>query len=428
MSKKFDKLIKQKIENLKIAPSNTLWEKIEKELDKKDNIKPFIIPFWSFPLFKRTIAASVIFLLGGITTYMFLNKSTSTTHISSIEKNTIETNLNETKYITKEVENKSTNSVANNNKKSNTSNSININLNTKPLLSNNTNFSGKTDLVVNQNNSNNNFVNTNKSSNLIGNYVWVYDKELKAYNVLLKSNIIEKELENKQIAKLSNLEFEKTTSFMSIEDKEESKEEKVEVLEIQDEDDSYKQFKTKVRKLNYQGFWIGPNVGYQSVFIANKHYSGGSFGIDIGYDFGRSIGIQSGIQYSINSRILEKINEEGIMEDYKSEFNGVHIPLMLRYKFTKLTQIYSNPLSFNLIAGLDYSYVNTKNLNQLGLILGTEYDIFTQADLMLTFGIKAGIYNNLNLNKLNIPENINRYNYTLNAYLSVRFIDWVKKH
>jgi len=216
-----------------------------------------------------------------------------------------------------------------------------------------------------------------------------------------------------------------STAMMSIVEKEDTT--KDETLEIPEIEDSYRQFKTKVSKLNYQGFWLGPNVGYESVFAGGRHYPGVSFGVDLGYDFGGSVGLQTGIRYAINSKIIKEYTDPNASTEYKSEFNSVHIPLLLRYKFTKLTQAYSRPLSLNLLAGADYAFVDQKNIHQLGFVLGAEYDIFTQADLMFTIGAKGSLNNNLNIAKINIPEKLNSFNYGLNVYLSVRFIDWAKK-
>lgn len=440
MNKKFDQKLKQKLENLEIAPTNSLWEKIEQELDSKKKKKALIIPFWYSPAFRKTIAASVMFLLGGLSTYMILNTN-SLNKLSSNDKELVpesETNLINPYVISENIFDNELKEIQTN-EKENLKNNTKTNL-VNPFIINKINSVSKLNNTLNSITSNNyysnikqenpleNNSNKNNSSNslnlAVSDYAWVYDNNLNAYNVVLKKEYIQ---EPNLIS--SNLDFniKESTSFMSLENKEEKEEEEIEILEIKDEEDSYKQFKPKVKKLNYKGFWLGPNIGYESVFIAKNHYPGASFGIDIAYDFGGSFGLQSGLKYSLNHKFITLTNNEGSEENYKSEFNGLHIPLILRYKFTKLSKIYSKPLSFNLIAGIDYSYIDTKKLNQIGLVAGAEYDIFTQIDMMLTFGLKGGLYNNLNLNKIDIPENINQYNYNINTYLSLRFLDRPRK-
>ncbi len=440
MSKEFDKKINQKISESEIAPSAGLWEKIEAELPQEKRKKGFfILPLFGTPMFKTAIAASVMFLLGGFSTYYFMNNNAP----ALANKNNVESNTNK-QFIKQNNLNKENNNLEDKNKfqaKNNTKQeSLSTNFLSKKANNNKaatTKSASVSNKFANSKNPalifNNNIVASNNSNaNLIfgtqaRDYTWVYDENTGAYSVQLKSEQVQNTNfeDNSLMANTINQENENETSFMSL--AEEEKEEKLEILEENEEEPVLKAFNSKTNRINYQGFWLGPKVGFEGVFVADEFYPGGSFGVDVGYDFASSWGIQTGLKYALNSKMI-KLEQDGKTIDYKSEFNSLHIPLYARYKFTKLTQAYSKPLSLNIVGGLDYAYADRKKLHQLGLNLGAEYDIFTQADLMLTVGARAGIYNNLNLNKIDAPEKINRYNYMLSAYLSVRFIDWAKKN
>ncbi len=435
MSNKFDKLINKKISETKLSPSSDLWDKIEASLDEKKNKKILILPLWSSTVFKQVIAASAIFLLGGLSAFYYMNSNSSHLEISKIKKHQSihsTSNVNSENDIIPIASNeknvKTTEKTLNNH--SLKTNSLTIQSNNKKLpLSKNillntvTNHSVLNSFTKNKKNNTLAF----KNNTSVKDYVWIYDNKTNTYQVILKENYLVIASNKNSIA---SFEAEKTNidlPMMSLTKEEKEYKEEKEVVELKEEDDSYKQFRTKVQKLNYQGFWLGPNIGYKSLFIAGNHYAGGSFGIDFGYDFGGSFGIQTGLIYAINTKNIALENQLENNGEYRSEFNSLHIPLMMRYKITKMAKNYSKPLSFNLLAGADYSYMDRKKIHQLGFVAGAEYDIFTQADLMFTLGLRTGIYNNLNIKNINIPEKITPFSYSLDAYLSVRFIDWVKK-
>lgn len=80
-----DKMIKKTLEKRLIQPSSTSWDRLEKMLDVKEEVKP------TKRYFKYTIAASVLVLLGSIT--FFMNSGSSINEIQHIvveaENNTI---------------------------------------------------------------------------------------------------------------------------------------------------------------------------------------------------------------------------------------------------------------------------------------------------------------------------------------------------
>lgn len=441
MSNKFDKLINKKINETKLSPSSDLWGKIEASLDEKENKKVLILPFLSSTVFKNTIAASAIFLLGGLSVFFYMNTPTTNTQISknksinSVESHSKKTSILKNEEIVSNLLNKSSSTkskdVNYSNKKYNSNNKKKLNhfKNSHNSIQHNTaKYTSNLHSLLNPDN--NHLINNSNSGNNTSakDYIWIFDKQTNAFQVVLKENDIN---ENSSKNILASTEFKNPKQLdlpmMSLTQEEESFKEENEVVEIKDEDDGYKQFRTKIQKLNYQGFWLGPNIGYKSLFIAGGHYAGGSFGIDFGYDFGGSFGIQTGLLYAINSKNITLENVDENDGQYKSEFNSLHVPLLMRYKITKMAKNYSKPLSFNLLAGADYAFLDRKKIHQLGFIAGAEYDIFTQADLMFTLGLRGGIYNNLNIKNVNIPEKITPFSYSLDAYLSVRFIDWVKK-
>lgn len=457
MKKNFDKKIKQKIDQAEISPSAGLWDKIEAQLPKEEQKKGFfLLPLFGSPLFKQAIAASVMFLLGGMTVYYILdqdktaqylveqngnNINTSKNTASTSTKNLIEDEKEKNKDFTNHFRQKNTTSET---KTTITNNDVPQHSNfSKSIYSNNINNKNSTTKISTKNTTKKAYSNpliklnngaeetTSKNMNA-SDYAWIYDESTGAYEVVLKTNKTEIKtsnlLENSLFAQEENTnkdQVEDLPSYMSLIEKKEAK--KLEVLEKTEDEPVLKAFNSKNKRLNYKGFWLGPQLGFEGVFVGKSFYAGGSFGVDAGYDFG-TWGIQSGLKYALNSKTIQ-ITADGSLQDYKSEFNSLHLPLYARYKFTSIknSKLNARPISLNLIGGFDYAYVDRKKLHQLGLNLGVEYDIFTQADLMITIGAKGGVYNNLNLYELDFKENISRYNYLLNTYISVRFIDWAKK-
>ena len=84
MENLFDKNIKAKLQEVEITPSSDMWDRIEQQLDTKKEKKAIVLFAWVKPLMKYGIAASVAFLLGAFSMYLF-NMNINTNGIEVVE-------------------------------------------------------------------------------------------------------------------------------------------------------------------------------------------------------------------------------------------------------------------------------------------------------------------------------------------------------
>ena len=204
MEKKFDKKIKQKINQTEISPSAGLWSKIEAGLPPEEKKKGFfLIPLLATPIFKQAIAASVMFLLGGMSVYYFVNTDNATQQIveqnaekdsnlnteakSNLNEKTTEKTNNTLKTSEKLAKNTAQQTNTNNFiKAKNTNNSQGNTDNNNPafLATNNS----KTQVSFNPLINNNDIEEKTTTQNMrASDYSWIYDSNTGTYSVELKS-------------------------------------------------------------------------------------------------------------------------------------------------------------------------------------------------------------------------------------------------
>ncbi|MDX2001304.1 MAG: outer membrane beta-barrel protein [Chitinophagales bacterium] len=154
---------------------------------------------------------------------------------------------------------------------------------------------------------------------------------------------------------------------------------------------------------NEEAFY--PLIGKDAKFSFKWGYN---YGVTVGYNFSRHFGIQAewtvnstqGMTYSEN--LYGKIPINGnIMLRY------MQMPIMAKYKLSKVSTFTGYPVSLNLVGGVLYSRLtqseiqinesrltNTSDLfakNELGLLAGIEYDMYFNRNFFATVGARSSV-------------------------------------
>jgi len=130
---------------------------------------------------------------------------------------------------------------------------------------------------------------------------------------------------------------------------------------------------------------------------------GYQYGGNVGFDFSTKFGVELGI-YKANQgqKIAQIINLKKIETELRMDY--VHFPLTFKYKWEQYSNLTKNPIILNYIFGLQYSrmqgYESTVNegiisknsierTQDIGFLMGLEYDIFLNKNYYLTLGARS---------------------------------------
>jgi len=142
--------------------------------------------------------------------------------------------------------------------------------------------------------------------------------------------------------------------------------------------------------------------------IHRKFDMGTTYGFSLGYDFSHRYGIEA--EFILKSRQGQEYRE---LRYGKIPVNGevnldyLLVPVLFKYKWTKASPRSLNPRVLNLIAGIQYGRLRHAevvqngldlekvselfNRDELGLLLGIEYDLFVHPKYFLSMGARASI-------------------------------------
>jgi hypothetical protein len=177
------------------------------------------------------------------------------------------------------------------------------------------------------------------------------------------------------------------------------------------------------RKLNnVKGFFIGADVRISnSRFLIKKNVLAGfidedvqynlNFGIayslSLGYNFSSKFGIET--EASIVRQGQQYVDNTSRKLPIEGDINLTYfqIPVLAKIKWTRVSGVTQNPVSFNMVMGPVYSrlvkadYLINKEdfpdknkvipLNELGLAFGLEYDIYMTNNSYLTLGVRTSV-------------------------------------
>ena len=167
------------------------------------------------------------------------------------------------------------------------------------------------------------------------------------------------------------------------------------------------------------GFHFGTFLSFNNTWVLNRsvlkagaHKSltykmdfGTDYGFSAGYDFSPRIGMQ--VEWIINSAQGQQYNK--IQNGEKTgEYTGIsltysHIPVLMKYRFNKITANSLRPITISLVGGVQYGMLKTTEINiansslhndllkrsSWGYVLGLDYDMYFTRNYYFTFSARA---------------------------------------
>lgn len=142
--------------------------------------------------------------------------------------------------------------------------------------------------------------------------------------------------------------------------------------------------------------------------IHRKFDAGVTCGISAGYDFSSRYGVEAEFIFqSPQGQQYRELRYGKIMVNGEVNLEYMQVPVMFKYKWTRVSLRSLNPRVLNLAGGIQYSRLrdaeivqngqdieNVRSLfnrDELGLLLGLEYDIFLHQTCFLSMGMRASI-------------------------------------
>ncbi len=178
-----------------------------------------------------------------------------------------------------------------------------------------------------------------------------------------------------------------------------------------------------------------PLLGYDAKYSFQTGYQ---YGVKVGYHFNHRMALELG--WIINSTQGQSFSDNlyGKIPVIGSiNLTYTQVPLMFKYKFARMSGITKQPVSFNIIGGFAYSRLkaskmnlNTDRLenisemvarNEVGVIVGLEYDIYVHKNMFVTFGARTGIYTDTHVFKGYEKEAPRLHNFTVGASAAIHY-------
>lgn len=204
---------------------------------------------------------------------------------------------------------------------------------------------------------------------------------------------------------------------------------------------------------NIKGFYIGAEYVYTATRLFQKNsafypllgydakYSfqaGRQYGIKLGYHFNHRMALELG--WIINSAQGQSFSDNlygKIPVSGNINLTYTQVPLMFKYKFARMCGITKQPVSLNIIGGFAYSHLkaskmnlNTDRLenisemvarNEVGVIVGLEYDIYVVKNMFVTFGARTGLYTDTQFFKGYEKDAPRLNNFTVGASAAIHY-------
>lgn len=165
-----------------------------------------------------------------------------------------------------------------------------------------------------------------------------------------------------------------------------------------------------------KGLFVGLGAGVHNSWILNKkafksgadvpeyvaNY-GTSYGVHIGYDFNSRFGVE--LDWILNSKQGQEFasimgqGQPAMMSTIQMDY--MHLPFLLKYKWSKLSSITHKPVVMSYGIGVQYSYLKAMNsslsnefilmsnvdrTHELGLALAFDYDFYISDRSFITLG------------------------------------------
>lgn len=171
---------------------------------------------------------------------------------------------------------------------------------------------------------------------------------------------------------------------------------------------------------NLKGFYAGADVRVANNWFLIKQAAtnnfinkdvqyqfryGLSFGGSVGFNFNKNFGIETEILFAKQGQSYIDNTFKKVPIQGNIDLAYIRTPLLFKYKWTNISAKTEKPIVFNILFGPVYSrlvnseYTVTNEqfakkaiipINELGLVMGFEYDLFLSNNSFLTLGVRAG--------------------------------------
>lgn len=173
--------------------------------------------------------------------------------------------------------------------------------------------------------------------------------------------------------------------------------------------------------------------------VHRKLNPGAYYAVSMGYDFSRKFGIETELIFcSKQGQKYSELRYGKIPIDGEITLEYMSVPLLFKYKMTTMGGKSLNPRALNFIAGLQYSRLKEAkislndldiknatqpfNRDELGFVLGLEYDIFFSPNYFLTLGTRASISSDIHAFPYFVPQASQTYNVLVGVNASFHYL------
>lgn len=166
---------------------------------------------------------------------------------------------------------------------------------------------------------------------------------------------------------------------------------------------------------------------------------GYQYGSNLGFDFGSKFGVEMGLYKARQGqKITQIVNLKKIESELEMDY--IHVPVTFKYKWEQFSNLTKNPVILNYIFGVQYSRLQNFESNisetllskssiertqDVGFLIGLEYDIFLSKNYYLTFGARSTYaYNGSDFKNMfnGVSNNSKANNFTIGLNASVNYL------
>lgn len=379
---KLDQQFSDKLRDFEANPPEFIWSNIEENLDSEKEKSKF--DHWYYVILALLIPITVANLFINYNFEQITDEFYGRANRKIVA--VLSGNYNKTKNNSSNSNNSTNNKTADYNTTSGISNNTPVNYTTHNYNSNNL-------LAVAKNNKNNSSTISNKKSNgltNVSNENPINIQEQQINNATIKTGI---SFNNTELAEANILKLHNYTASNIIQQK---------ISGIRgfylgaDVKMNNSRFLIKQSATNN---FIGKDIEYQFKY-------GYSYGISFGYNFNEKMGIETEINYTQQGQSYIDNTSRKIPIAGNIDLTYLKVPVMFKYKWVKVSGITQQPVAFNLLFGpmynrliqSEYKVTNEQFAqkaiipeNELGLVLGFEYDLFMSRNTFLTLGLRTGV-------------------------------------
>ena len=202
-----------------------------------------------------------------------------------------------------------------------------------------------------------------------------------------------------------------------------------------------------------KGFSVGPTASAHSTLMMLKSNSqsrslgddikynmdwGTACGVAFGYDFSTRFGVEADFIINSNQGQTFSARQEDGRVNGEIDLKYVQVPVLLKYKWAKLSSRTQKPVALNYIFGLQYSRLKTASItvpgkkyetqntfsqNEMGITFGFDYDVFMTKNLFLSLGTRGTLSSDINSFPLLINNETQKpYTFLLGINASLKYL------